>query len=242
MTHLAGPAQDNKTFNITVGEFQGSLEALLEMVQKRKMSIGDVSLAKVADDYVAYVQSLQNVPNIESVHFIVTAATLLLIKSKSLLPTLELTFEEKEDIKGLEERLQLYSIYQHARDVLALYTKNNQKLYAPKPIKIQREVIFTPANNLALGVLSDAMQDVLEQLPSTNTKPKAEIVESVHIEDVMQDLLKRVDTAVQQSFKDVSGSDRSEVLVHFLALLELVKDGVLLAEQGDTYGDIVITK
>jgi len=235
--------QDNereKHFNITVGEFNGSLEALLDLVQKHKMDIGDVSLAQVADEYIAHVQSLQSWPNIESVHFIVTAATLLLIKSKSLLPNLELTTDEEEDIKGLEERLQLYSIYQHARDVLAQYLKNTMPLYAPKNIKIKR-IVFAPAHYLALGALSSAMQDVLRKLPNIDTKPKAEITETVNIEEVMQGLLKRVDSAVGKSFKKVSGSDRGEILINFLALLELVKDGVLIAQQDNTYEDIVMS-
>ncbi len=248
MTHSTGSAQAEKTFNITVGKFQGSLEALLEMVQKRKMHISDVSLAQVADDYVAYARSINRVSggtlSAETANFIVIAATLLLIKSKSLLPTLELSLEEEESIKDLEERLQLYSIYKQASDALTQCTKESKKLYAPKNIKIDKSV-FAPPETLTLTAVQEAMGDVLAQLPKVSSKPKAEIVEAVNIEEVMQSLLERVEGAVQQSFATIAGgvqADKQEVLVNFLALLELVKDGVLLAEQGSTYGEILITK
>jgi len=237
---------NKKTFNIKVGEFQGSLEALLEMVQKRKLSISNISLAKVADDYISYVKNLDGnndkILSNETASFIVIAATLLLIKSKSLLPSLELSHEEEEDIKDLEERLQLYSIYKQANNALAIHIKNNKKLYAPKQIKRQKNIVFAPANNLAVGPLSEAINDVLKQLPNINNKPKAEIAETVNIEEVMQNLLKRVEGAVQSSFRSISGANKQDVLVNFLALLELVKDGVLLAEQNGTYGEILIMK
>lgn len=234
-----------RTFNIVVGKFQGSLETLLDMVQKRKMHISDVSLAQVADDYVAYVRSIKSasgdILSAETANFIVVAATLLLIKSKSLLPTLALSMEEEESIKDLEERLRLYSIYRQASDVLAQYTKDNKRLYAPKHIKGEKSS-FIPGLNLNLDVLHMVMGQVLGQLPKMDNKPKVEITEAVNIEEVMQSLLERVEGAVQQSFSDISGTDKQEVLVNFLALLELVKDGVFLAEQGSTYGDIMLTK
>ncbi len=230
------------TFNIKVGEFQGSLEALLEMVQKRKLNISDVSLAKVADDYIAYTRGLEGVPSAETASFIVVAATLLLIKSKSLLPTLELSMEEEEDIKELEERLQLYSIYKQASDALTAHIKSGARLHAPKHIQASRRIIFAPAENLALQALSEAMSDVLGQLPKASNKPKAEIKEAIHIEEVMQSLLARVEGVAQRSFNAESGNNRDDVLVNFLALLELVKDGVLLARQEYMHGDIIMSR
>ncbi len=239
--------QKGKTFNIKVGEFQGSLETLLEMVQKRKLNICNVSLAKVADDYVAYIRNIdpteRRMRNNEIANFIVIAATLLLIKSKSLLPNIDLSTDEKEDIKDLENRLKLYSIYKQANDALATYVKSNKKLYAPKLIKIQTNIKFTPANNLEIDEIYKAMKDVLAQLPKIDNKPKGEIQETIYIEEVMRKLLKKVDGVVKRSFKDITGGNngnKQEILVYFLALLELVKDGVLFARQDAKSKDIII--
>jgi len=174
----------------------------------------------------------------------VIAATLLLIKSKSLLPNLELSIEEEENIKDLEDRLQLYNIYKIAKDALAVHIASNHPLYEPKQIKtsIYTSKIFAPAANINMDVLARVIKSVLQQLPQTEKKQKAEIVPVVNIEDVMSTLLMRVESALQNSFTDITGRDRQEILVNFLALLELVKEGVLLARQGDIYGDILLTK
>jgi len=246
MTDTIGSVQADKIFNIKVGEFQGSLEALLDMVQKRKLSISDISLARVADDYIAYVRKLGNSPSIEIANFIVIAATLLLIKSKSLLPTLDLTEDEEESIKDLEEQLQLYSIYKQASDAIAEHLKVCKQLVAPKQglgaNSTLAQIVFAPTPGLNLAALKYVMGDVLAQLPVVSKKPKVAISETIKIDDVMNNLLKRVQNSANTSFANITGEDRVNTLVSFLALLELIKDGVLLAEQSSAYGEILLVK
>ncbi len=232
------------TFNISVGEFSGSLETLLEMVQKRKMHISDVSLAQVADDYIEYVRGLGGAHSKETASFIVIAATLLLIKSKSLLPTLDLTEDEEESIKDLEQRLGLYSIYKRASTVLAEHLKLGKPLQAPRQgLGADAGVgtcVFVAADNLSITNLSSAIQDVLQQLPTVEDKQEASIQSAVNIEDVMQSLLQRVQQSVQTSFNNSTTGSKADILVEFLALLELIKNGTLLAEQSSAYSEIVV--
>lgn len=230
-----------KSFNIKVGEFQGSLEALLDMVQKRKLSISDISLARVADDYVAYVRKLDGSPSIEIANFIVIAATLLLIKSKSLLPTRDLSEDEEESIKDLEERLQLYSIYKQASDALAEHINNTKPLYTPKSFKLDQTPVFTAVSGLNLGTLKGAVDEALSRLPTVSKKPEVSVSETIKIDAVMNDLLHRVQSSVSASFANIAGEDRAYTLINFLALLELIKDGALLAEQGNAYGEIILS-
>jgi len=229
-------------FNITVGEFKGSLEALLSVVQKRKLHISDVSLASVADEYVEYVQSLGKLPQEQTAEFIVVAATLLLIKSKSLLPNLSLSMEEEESIQDLEYRLGLYKLYQHARDALIEHIDSTQVLYGPRKALSREQVRFAPpsdAKSLTVQALHQALGGVLTQLPKVEIKDSAELTEAIDIKDVMHSLLQRVEQSMQ-SFTELAGEGRQEVLVNFLALLELVKDGVMLAEQSSEHGEIMI--
>src|SRR3989344_4410007 len=95
-------------FKIHIEGFEGPLELLLSLIEKRKLPINDVSLASVTDEYILHIQQQKEFPLSETSHFILIASTLLLIKSKSLLPTLELTEEEAGDIENLERRLKLY--------------------------------------------------------------------------------------------------------------------------------------
>src|SRR3989344_4287441 len=102
------------SYIVKTGSFQGPLDLLLDLIEKRKLPISEVSLAGVADDYITYVKTLSEFPIAMSAHFILIASTLLLIKSKSLLPNLELSDEEKGGIEDLERRLRLY---QRAREL-----------------------------------------------------------------------------------------------------------------------------
>src|SRR3989344_4122925 len=96
------------SFTVKQEHFEGPLELLLDLIEKRKLFVSDVSLAKVADDYISYVKNLSEFPVADSAHFVLIASTLLLIKSKSLLPNLDLTTEEQVSIEDLEHRLRLY--------------------------------------------------------------------------------------------------------------------------------------
>ena len=101
----------DEQFTIKQESFEGPLDLLFSLIEKRKMHISDVALAKVADDYIKYVQSFEDMPVSESANFILVASTLTLIKSKSLLPILDLTEEEQSDIDDLENRLKEYRKY-----------------------------------------------------------------------------------------------------------------------------------
>ncbi len=242
MGHKTGSDNGNESFKVIVGEFSGSLEALLTIIQKRKMHISDVSLANVTDEYISYVKSLDTLPQGQTAEFVVIAATLLLIKSKSLLPSMELTLEEEESIQDLESRLELYNIYQQARDMLVELLKTHKPLYVPKRYTNPRPITFSPPESgLTVEVLERVITDVVRELPTEDIKDKANINKAVNIKDVMQSLLSRVQGGIQSRFTELGAQEREAVLVNFLALLELVKDGVFLVEQPQDRGEIFIT-
>jgi len=90
--------------------YEGPLELLLELIEKRKLLINDISLAQVAEEYITRVNSMEELPVGETANFVALASTLLLIKSRSLLPSLTLTEDESRDIKELEYRLAVYQL------------------------------------------------------------------------------------------------------------------------------------
>ena len=89
-------------------KFEGPLQILLELIEKEKLAISEISLAKVADEYLLHVKSLGAINPDELAEFLVIAAQLMLLKSRSLLPHLELDEEEKSSIEELERRLEEY--------------------------------------------------------------------------------------------------------------------------------------
>src|ERR1035437_2753511 len=101
-------------FTIKTQSFEGPLDLLLDLIEKRKLFINDISLAQVTDDFISHIKQGTGVSMGESAHFILVASTLLLIKSKSLLPDLNLTDEEQGDISDLERRLKMYKCIKEA--------------------------------------------------------------------------------------------------------------------------------
>jgi len=91
-------------FSVETEAFSGPLEALLNLIEDRKLAISEVSLAEVTDAYLAYVEKLPGLPLGETAQFILVASTLLLIKSRTLLPTLTLSDDERESVQELARR------------------------------------------------------------------------------------------------------------------------------------------
>jgi segregation and condensation protein A len=106
-------------FIVKTQSFEGPLDLLLELIEKKKLFISDISLAQVTDDFIEHIKNMGDIAIGESAHFILVASTLLLIKSKSLLPSLVLTEEEQGDIRNLEARLKIYKRIKEASQNVA---------------------------------------------------------------------------------------------------------------------------
>ena len=228
--------------------YEGPLDLLLELIEKRKLLINDISLAAVTDEYIVRVNATSQMPVEETAEFIALAATLLLIKSRSLLPSLALSEEESHDIRELEYRLAVYQLLKDAAKELAAVFHHTSSLYEgvfPDP-----EPIFIPDTSVSLSSLRSGAQVLIEGFPTTLILPKVAVKKILSIEEMIERLAARVSSALRFSFKEFSGHGqhhntrgkeaRPEIIVSFLALLELIKQGIVRATQGQTFGDIVL--
>ncbi|MSR78587.1 MAG: segregation/condensation protein A [Candidatus Taylorbacteria bacterium] len=228
------------SYQVKTGVFEGPLDVLLSLIEKRKLFINDISLSKVADDYLAHVKQLGQFPIADSANFVLVASTLVLIKSKSLLPSLELTVDEKGDIADLERRLK---IYQRMKELSLCVKKlfGDKILFEPEPRKI--EPVFSPDNSMSIKSLFSAVKDVLQNLPKKEFLPKAIVAKVMSLEDMIVQLTKRVSNSLRMSFKEFSKGDKESkvhVIVSFLAMLELVKQGIISVSQDKHFDDIVM--
>lgn len=221
--------------------YEGPFELILDLIEKRKLSVNELSLAEVTDDYIQFVRGQGQFPMEEAAQFIGIAATLLLIKSKSLIPELELSSDEEEDVDGLKKRLLEYERVRDAARELAriygLHTMVSAGDRAPEPF-------FAPARDLTQEGLAVALANALAALEKAEEKlPEARVRPMITIEEVMDSLLARVQKAMTLSFNEYSGTstDRVEIIVSFLALLELVKQGAVEVLQQESFSDIRIT-
>jgi len=169
--------------------------------------------------------------------FIALAATLLLIKSRSLLPSLDLSDDESRDIKELEYRLALYKLIKEASHGLGRL--NLPVLYEGRPQEL--EPLYIPDPSVTATSLRGAAQTLIDGFPATLVLPKVEVKKIISLEEMINTMAARISQAFKMSFREFSGKkERGEIIVSFLALLELVKQGILKAEQEAHFGDITL--
>ena len=225
-------------FVVKTETFEGPLDLLLNLIEKRKLFINDISLAQVADDYIEHINEKQH----ELIHvaeFIVIASTLVLIKSKSLLPKLDLTDDEEESIEELNDRLREYQkIRKVAKAIEGLFGKS--PIYNPLQRKRDEGIVFAPSADMTLENVSGALNDMVASLPIEKEWSKAIVDKVVSIEEVINGLHDRIQKSLSFSFNDFAGKGKKEkvhVIVHFIALLEMVKQGIVEVRQNMEEGD-----
>ncbi|PIP55787.1 MAG: hypothetical protein CO183_00765 [Candidatus Zambryskibacteria bacterium CG_4_9_14_3_um_filter_42_9] len=234
------------SYTVKIAIFEGPLGLLLDLVTERKMFVNDVSLAQVTDDFIRYIEEHESsgrlFPLSESAEFIVVASTLMLIKSRSLLPMIKLTDEEEESIEDLEKRLVLYAKVKE----LATGLKNifGKKIIFEKVPSKNQMIVFSPDSKTDINNLHMALSGLLESLPKKETLPKHTIKKVISLEEMIEKLAERISRASKISFKDFHGTKgvmtyekKISVIIGFLAMLELVKRGAIKVTQVDG-GDI----
>jgi segregation and condensation protein A len=228
---------DNQ-FKIKTEVFEGPLDLLLSLIEKRKLLINDVSLAKVTDDFISHIQNREVYSIKDTAEFLVVASTLLLIKSRSLIPSLNLSEEEKTDMMDLELKLKIYKKLKE----LSIFIKNGfgkHIIFYPNTRKM--EPVFSPDSKMNTENISKAIFEVIKNLPKFEVKPKLKVTKVVSLEEMITSLTERVKSSLKMSFKDFSGMGKAEkinVIVSFLAMLELVKQGIIEVNQKDKFDDI----
>lgn len=226
-------------FVVKTKEFEGPVEKLLNLIEERKLFISDISLARVTDDYIKYIEALEEHDIDGTAEFIVIASTLVLIKSKSLLPDMELSEEEEKNIEDLEDRLAKHKQTRHLSQYIRSAFGENIRFTRNE----SQEVYFAPGENCTVEHLHTAMRDVVERLPSPPDRPTAQVEKVERLEDVLANLKKRLASRSRINFSKVSRENtdsKKGVIVRFLALLELVKQDVVKADQSENFARIII--
>lgn len=236
---------ESDTYQIKTTAFEGPFGLLLDLVERRKLFINDVSLAAVTEDYLNYMNKLDGLNPAEVSSFVLVASTLILIKSKSLLPNLSLTSEEEGDIKNLEERLRLYELFTK----LSINVKSNfgKKIIFPALERKNENIVFLPDDQITKESMMGFAHNVLGRIPKKTFLPEVEVKKVVSIEEMILKLTERIKSSLQMSFKDLNGKittreEKVVVIVGFLAMLELIRQGIIHAVQESGFSDILIEK
>lgn len=260
-------------YELQIGEFKGPLDKLLELIEAEKMDINTVSLAKVTDGFLRYLDDLKSAIGIASsdattaadktddkagtafradlrllADFVAVASKLIFLKSKYLLPGLELTEEEEADIKDLEARLQIYQQLKPALKILNKLWHESHRSYsrsylAGKNALLAEHAIFYPGGNLDAPALTAALERIFETIKTYELETETIKERIVTLEEKISEVLGRVQKEGDMHFASLSGDkSRGERIVVFLALLHLAREQLVLLEQMDAFSDILVKK
>ena len=238
----------NSEFTVKINTFEGPFSLLLDLIEKHKLSINEVSLSSVTEEYIDYVKNLDEYSMNDISSFIVVAATLMLIKSRSLIPNLSVTEEENSEIEKLTKRIETFQVVKAISGfVKSQYGKSF--LFIRPYIKIKRKV-FSPSGQMTKSEIYNQIINAIDSIPKEVLTPETKVKRSIRIEDVISSLFERVQKEASFTFKEfakkgVQGNAReikTFIVVSFLAMLELVKNGTLDANQDSVFGEITIGK
>ncbi len=244
--------QDKLEFKIN--EFQGPLDLLLHLIEKNKFNIFDIPIVEITEQYLEYVNAMQE-SNLDIMsEFLVMAATLISIKAKMLLPKEEEEEEEEDDPRAeLVRRLLEYKMYKYASyelkdmemDAVRAYYKSES---IPEEVKQYKEEI-DPAEvvgDTTLAMLNEIFNQVMkrtvDRVDPIRSKFGTIEKEEVRIEDKMDEIRTSVKGLKGINFRTLLEMQASKVniIVTFLAILELMKVGDIVIRQEELFGDIII--
>ncbi len=227
---------------IKLEKFEGPLDLLLELIEQQKLDVCEVALAQVTDQYLEVVNHQELTPS-DLADFLVVASRLLLIKSKVLLPMLNLTAEEEEEIKDLETALEEYRRYKNQAKVIREIIAQNRRI-ATRTLWQGRAAVFLPPKDLTLEPLTAAFRKLSASLEKFLLPQKSGYLEKVaSIEERIKEIIKKIEERTVVTFNKLAGSGKKiDLIINFLAVLFLFREKTIMLSQTKDFGEIKITK
>ncbi|MBI4992518.1 MAG: segregation/condensation protein A [Candidatus Magasanikbacteria bacterium] len=221
-------------------KFSGPLDVLLNLVEEKQMSISELALSEVTEQFLDHLSKIVDKRPEDLADFLVVATRLLFIKSRELLPQLG---NEEEDGPSLADQLRLYQVFIEAsKKFNQRWNSNQRSVFRVEPPR--RPTEFIPPKNFSAEDLRSSLEKLIRRLKPLPPLPQTQIDKTVSVKEKIEEIKKILARAKQASlFGILKGSkSRTELIVSFLALLELVKQEGVLLKQGDNFGDIIVGK
>ena len=220
--------------------FTGPLDLLISLIEEEKMSVSEVALSKITEQYLEYLDQIEEVMPEELADFLVVAARLILMKSKTLLPQL---LPDDDDETDLASQLKLYKLFLDAsKKVNQLWLAQRYSLPRIEPPHI---IVSTmPPANFSISALQASMENLLHRLKPPKPLPETTIDRAVSMKEKIDSIRKFLASAKKANFFNIVNDrgNKTDIIVSFLALLELFKQKALTLDQGGAFGDIIIKK
>lgn len=229
-------------YKVKIEKFEGPFDLLLRMIEEEEMNITEISLSKIADQFVLHIEQMENLNPAEMADFLVVAAKLLWIKSKALLPTLDLG---REDGFDLAAQLKIYKEYRDASLVIhKMILKKNFTFFRERSPLGAGEVLFNPPVWLTRDKLIQVMREIIDDIEPIVRLPRGVVKNAISIQEKIQNIRDLIRENIEIKFHAIVSKtkDKVEIIVHFLAVLELLKHRHIVVRQEEMFGEINIKK
>ncbi len=238
--HLVSPSA--RSYTVTTPVYQGPLDLLLQLIERAELDITRLALAQVTDQYLAHLHLIPDLSAEEVSAFLVIASKLIQIKSEALLPRPPLREEGEEDIgEALARQLMEYRRYKHIADYLSLREEMGMHTYlrlAPPP-KVEGSVDLS---DISLVDLVDAARLALLHIDQRSSLDTVVTPPPVTIRQKIGLIARFLRQKGHSNFRTFLADARSrlDIVVTFLAMLELIKLRIVQVRQEKIFGDIEI--
>ena len=229
-------------FHIQQEKFEGPFELLLELIEQEKLSISEVSLGAVADAYLQYVRSLDERDPEELAEFLVVAAELLLVKSKTLLPNIALTDEEEGSIEELERRLTEYKQVRTLAEVIRKLERDGRRLVSREQGIVQ--AFFYPPRSLSVVTLAESLVSLIATIPKKEKLAEEKIRRIISLDEKIKQIQNLFEERIEHAFSEMvrGAGEKVEIIISFLAILELAKQQFVDLRQHELFEEITIRR
>lgn len=227
-------------YELKTSKFVGPIEKLLELIEAKQLEITEFNLAAVTADFLNYLKTIEKVEPRLLADFVVVASRLLLIKSRTILPYLEISQEEEAEIKDLEERIRFYQIFKAA-------SRGIKNLWRDKPAIFTREflssapAVFYPPSDLTADKLHFILTSILKDFDHFFLEAGKIKVVIINLEEKMTELLERVKESALKFKELIKTKSRAEIIALFLAVLHLLRNELIKVEQDGRFEEIHIS-
>jgi segregation and condensation protein A len=227
------------TYQVRLSQFEGPLDLLLHLIRRDKIDIYDIPISHITEEYLAYIEIMQELELEVAGDFFVMAATLMRIKAQMLLPRrAELEDEEEDPRDELVRNLLEYKKFKEAAQHFSEMEEDRRRVYTRPALPVVSSEEPEQTIEVTVFDLFGAFKKVLEELKSQVSYRVARDSVSLEerIETVRAKLMERTEVLFTELFE--GGFSRTEIIVTFLAILELIRLGQLVARQMSNGPDI----
>lgn len=229
-------------YQVSLNIFKGPFDLLLYLIKKREVDIHDVSISEITNEYLAYLDNIEVLDLNELSRFLVIAAVLIQIKSKALLPEKEeeeIEIEEEETESALSQKLANYKKYQEIAEVLSQYKEANEEIYTKFYQEEEKEIDL---GSIKLTDLIAAFSKIVKEF--SKKEDIIEVKKEISLLDKIEEIKEIVGKVECLRFSEIFAKCQSklELIVTFLALLELIRRKVVKIFQERQFSEIWLSK